>query len=178
MVQLLLENGGNVHTKDKFGKTHLKGAVQNPRYGECEITGMAQPLLHHGISVNATDRSGRSPIHYAAANATVELLGLFLHHGASVNIADNKNRETPLHFAALVGSIDCIEWLIEHVADVEALDIENRTPLHAATYIGHDSAVQPSFLLNTVPMFIYLTTRAGCLCTLPGRKDMLMSEFW
>lgn len=101
-----------------------------------------------------------------------------LHHGASVNIADNKNRETPLHFAALVGNIDYIEWLIEHVADVEALDIEHRTPLHAAAYIGHDSAVQPSFLLNTVPMFIYLTTRAGCLCTLPARKDIGRNWKW
>lgn len=84
-------------------------------------------LLGKGVSVNAKDDNGRTPLHLAVEHtATAKLLiGL----GALVETKEGTLGATPLHFAALVGNTDVVGLLIAKGAKVDARTTDNETPL-------------------------------------------------
>ena len=75
-VQLLLQNGADVHAKDKGGLVPLHNACS---YGHFEVTEL---LLKAGASVNAMDLWQFTPLHEAASKNRVEVCSLLLAHGA------------------------------------------------------------------------------------------------
>ena len=81
--------------------------------------------LAKGADVNAKDKEGKSPLHYAERKAVAELL---LAKGADVNAKDNEGK-TPLHCATRK---DTVELLLATGADVNAKDNGGETPLHCA----------------------------------------------
>ena len=56
-------------------------------------------LLDHGGNVNLRDDSGRTPLHCACADSSVEVMELFIEAGAEGNVIDDKGF-TELHLAA------------------------------------------------------------------------------
>lgn len=76
----------------------------------------ARQLLARGAAVN---RSGWSPLHYAASGPSLALLELLLERGADIN-ALSPNRTTPLMMAAGYGSPAAAEWLLGKGADARA----------------------------------------------------------
>ena len=76
----------------------------------------ARELLSRGAAVN---RSGWTPLHYAASGPSVALLELLLGSGAEIN-ALSPNRTTPLMMAAGYGSPAAAEWLLGKGADARA----------------------------------------------------------
>ena len=81
MVEFLLNNGADVHAKDKGGLVPLHNACS---YGHYEVTEL---LVKHGATVNVSDLWKFTPLH--------EIVKLLLKHGAD---ASKKNRDghTPL----------------------------------------------------------------------------------
>ena len=65
-------------------------------------------------NVNARDKYGRSPLHYAAATAQYQCVLSLVANGASLTNLDKFNR-TPLHYAAAADSdakwVDWSEWI-------------------------------------------------------------------
>ena len=82
--------------------------------------------------VNAANRHGQTPLHYAAWEGHVEVLQLLTDAGAEVN-ATNTAGQTPLHLAAWYGKDEAADWLILNKAPVNATDSGGETPLHHAT---------------------------------------------
>ncbi len=82
--------------------------------------------LAAGADVNAIDKSGTSPLMYAAMYSDAEGMRLFLNRGAAVNVRNNAGA-TALMWSA--GNIEKVRLLIEHGADVNAQAISGRTPL-------------------------------------------------
>ena len=78
--------------------------------------------------VNATDRGGRVPLHFAATAHDRGLVDVMLAAGADVNAADATG-ETALHFAARRLSGQSLRALIEAGADVNARNRDGETPL-------------------------------------------------
>jgi ankyrin repeat protein len=79
------------------------------------------------------DESGRTPLHYAANEADVELCHSLLRAGADPNAQDD-NGWTPLHFAAQAYSSPVTALLLEASADTQLRDSFGNTPLHKAVF--------------------------------------------
>src|SRR5215468_5895663 len=87
------------------------------------------------------DRAGRTPLHYAAADAAVTDVTRLLKSGADPNIQDD-NGWSPLHFAAQANSPDVVRALIAAGARVDTRDSHGNTPLSKAVFsCGGEGAV-------------------------------------
>ena len=119
--------------------------------------------LDDGVSPNALDRCGWTPLHYVClrggdAEARVECVHMLIEAGADVNAPsvyrvdlgpeDGEPDEavTPLHHAAQYSNKDVVAALIKAGADVNRGDYQNATPLHSACW-RDDSDVGPALVL-------------------------------
>ncbi|XP_070541191.1 poly [ADP-ribose] polymerase tankyrase-2-like [Ptychodera flava] len=89
VVEYLLQNGADVHAKDKGGLVPLHNACS---YGHYEVTEL---LVKHGAVVNVADLWKFTPLHEAAAKGKYEICKLLLKHGADAN-KKNRDGNTPL----------------------------------------------------------------------------------
>jgi ankyrin repeat protein len=160
--------------------TPLHAAVHmgNPEKGDVHFAvrldrvRVIRALLAHGANVNARIRSfeprwigaryrrqlsGATPFLLAAKAADIELMRLFLAHGADPTITTNSGI-TPLMAAAGIAwaafqdraserqVLDVVKFLVEELgADVNAVNAYNETPMHAAAYRGANTVVQYLF---------------------------------
>lgn len=78
-------------------------------------------LIQLGVDVNAKDRIGWTPLHYAARGHRLEIVRLLLAAGAEVNAGDDKGI-TPLHLHLLQRPVclELIELLLQFGADPSA----------------------------------------------------------
>jgi len=98
-------------------------------------------LLDHGARVNYQDRSGRTPLHFAARGGKIDIVQLLLDRGASVN-AEDKDKWTALQVAAKEGYLEVVQLLISRGAEVNVANKDKWTPLHEATATGHKEVVE------------------------------------
>lgn len=74
---------------------------------------LARKLIGRGADVNKT---GWTPLHYAATGGHVAIIDLLLEHHAYID-AESPNGTTPLMMAAQYGSIEAVKVLLEAGAD-------------------------------------------------------------
>ena len=91
---------------------------------------LAKKLVERGADVNKT---GWTPLHYAATNAHLDLINLLLENYAYID-AESPNKTTPLMMAAMYGSAQAVKLLLEAGADptlrnqqgLSAIDFANK----------------------------------------------------
>ena len=84
-------------------------------------------LLERGADPNATDRDGKTALHFAAEAGDVEAISALLKAGAKLEVGG----VTPLHLAASNGKLDAVRRLLDGGADAKA-----RSPNGATTIIA------------------------------------------
>jgi ankyrin repeat protein len=94
-------------------------------------------LLSHGADVNAKDKFGLTPLHWATLHDNEVSADVLLAHGADVNAKDDEVGNTPLIIAAGQGYEDVTKLLLAKGADVNASDNKG-TPLAWAMHTGHN----------------------------------------
>ena len=124
----------NIHSIDvncrdeKDGDTPLHKACHHAMLfdagNECgeDDLHLVEFLLQHGADVNATDRGGLTPLHWACVYHDVELVKLLVQHGANIHARDPL-AQTPLHKAH-----DCVaivEFLVQTAAKVSLVNANN-----------------------------------------------------
>ena len=139
VVQLCCNAGADINARDGpdgKGWTALHHAVR--RWKDWDIKQIApqlQMLVDHGANVNAKDRVGATPLHYALAQWDLNRAGIsfLLGHGAQTNAMDLQGC-TPLHLVALCRTLDpdVMQQLLDHGADINACDNKGLTPLDHA----------------------------------------------
>jgi len=130
LVKSLLEEGADVDSRDKTGRTALHIAASA---GHIDIVKL---LLAKGARLDIRDNAGRAPIHYGAeglyggANPqkwSVEMVRLLMDAGADINVQDDIGW-TPLHYAARGFKQYLIEVLVENGAAIDVVDNHGCTP--------------------------------------------------
>ncbi len=146
-VEALLAKGADVNAKDRHGKTPLHQLAEHPGDDALFIETIraqgldpspflwkgkeiAELLLTKGADVNAKDKDGNTPLHWAIFHGHTGLANLLLDNGADVN-ARGKDGMTPLLYAFPSSATslerkDNVELLIAKGADVNARDNHGR----------------------------------------------------
>ena len=113
--------------------------IETAENGQVEV---CQLLIERGANVNATNRSGITPLHLAAYYGHVEVCRLLIDRRADINTMTSSNW-TPLHLAAFHGYVDACQLLIQAGANVNATTYnDGMTPLHWAATKGHVEVCQ------------------------------------
>lgn len=89
---------------------------------------LAAKLIQRQADVNKT---GWTPLHYAATGGHVELIRLLLDHHAFID-AESPNGSTPLMMAAQYGSTGAVKLLLEEGAEPEQRNQQGLTPMDFA----------------------------------------------
>ena len=106
------------------------------------IEGVKQ-YITAGVDVNAKNKRGMTPLHYAAMKGREEIIKLLINGNADIN-AKTAKRATPLHYAAGSGHKEAVELLIAEGADINAKEKRagSPTPLDAAKFVGQSHSPQ------------------------------------
>ncbi|MFC1794190.1 ankyrin repeat domain-containing protein [Planctomycetota bacterium] len=157
IVELLISNDVHVNAEDARGATPAqlaaarnhndtvnllisKGAdvstIQLAAYVG-DLT-KVKSFIEKGVSVNAQDGYGLTPLHAAAGTGQREVVEFLITGDASVNAgAVEEGLGMPLHYANDGGSKDVAELLISKGAAIDARNKDGVTPLHVAAQKGH-----------------------------------------
>ena len=98
-------------------------------------------LTSRGAEVNAEDRTGYTPLFYAAERGQKDVAELLIAAGANVNAKD-RSGNTPLHYSAVRGYYGMCELLVTRGADSAAENLTGGTALAMAKAGGHDQIVE------------------------------------
>jgi len=152
IVRLLLANRADTHVLDETKMTALHAATVG---SDAETIRL---FLDAGLTVNAADAGGFTPLMNAAQRGNVEAVNLLLARGADPNIVSAlgdpsshvttqvKNGTLALgHFTALLlaatsGSADMVRMLLRAGADANAQDLRGMTPLMTAVATDYPDA--------------------------------------
>jgi len=91
------------------------------------------PPSPNGAPIDAPDKQGRIPLHYAAAEGNAAEVRRLLKAGADANHQD-VNGWSPLHFAAQASSPDCTNALLRSGANASLRDSHGNTALFRAVF--------------------------------------------
>jgi ankyrin repeat protein len=156
-VQRLLERGFDPNTVDPKGFHGLFLAVQEPSLKVAQVlirwpktavetrtakdesplmlaalrghTALVNELIARGADVNKT---GWTPLHYAATSGNLEIMNLLLENYAYID-AESPNGTTPLMMAANYGSAAAVKLLLEAGADASLRNQLGLTAIDFAT---------------------------------------------
>jgi ankyrin repeat protein len=82
-------------------------------------------LVKAGARINAKDRVGNTPLHYAADRNQIEMVKLLLGLKATVD-AENKQGMTPLMIGAARGNVEVVQALLSGGANAAKADFTGR----------------------------------------------------
>ncbi|WP_371436067.1 ankyrin repeat domain-containing protein [Polaromonas sp.] len=155
-VRQLLARGFDPNTLDPQGQHGLLIAIKEPspkvakalvdapninlnilnRQGESPLMlaalkgqlDLASQMVEKGADVNKT---GWTPLHYAASNSNLPLIKLLLENSAYID-AESPNGTTPLMMASMYGSAEAVKLLLEEGADPQLKNQQGMTAIQFA----------------------------------------------
>ncbi|CAI9737748.1 ankyrin repeat RF_0381 isoform X1 [Octopus vulgaris] len=84
-------------------------------------------------NVNASDKKGFTPLHYAVLGNHLEVMSLLLNYGANVNIQNGKGH-SPLHLAIIKNYINLVKPLLEAARNSVEVCIRNTDDTQAGIF--------------------------------------------
>jgi ankyrin repeat protein len=123
--------------------------AQKPAWDLQETAALGDPpalaalLAKNPTAVSQPDKTGWTPLHYAAFAGNARNAELLLARGAEVDrVAANRFQNTPLLVALLTGDYATVEVLLAHRASVKARYERGTAPLHLAALGGNVELVK------------------------------------
>ncbi len=136
-VELLLQYKADVSIPDSEGNTALHYSI-----GQNTVLAL---VLAAGANVNATNKLGETPLHWAASSGLTNAVAQLVKHGAKLDLQASQGF-TPLHYAVAAGQDETVNLLLSNAANPNLKDDENRTPfLLAKAMDGSSGTVIVSF---------------------------------
>ncbi|CAB0038714.1 unnamed protein product [Trichogramma brassicae] len=165
-IESLLRRGADPNTTDEQGMTPLH--IMSHRVCDADLLRLFFEInaeLNQSVRVNARDKLGNTPLHWALEYGCRNSVGFLLRNGADPNIA-NEEGSTCLHVVCRRSRDRGMPERFVEVIDenrmtvrVDARDKKGDTPMHVALARGHRPLVE--FLLRN-GADPNLATAAGC----------------
>ncbi len=116
-IRILLDSGQDVNGEldDEKRSALLLGSF----YGDPELIKL---LIEKGADVNATDKYGRTALHFAARAGKCENIGVLVTSGAQLERTEIKNYYTPLMEAAWAGKSQAAGCLAQVGSGIDSQD--------------------------------------------------------
>jgi len=108
-----------------------------------DLEGLKAAIEQNPDLVNAKDKDGRTPLHWACRGVHLDAVKYLVENGADVN-AEDSNKVVPLHSLATRNSAEAMEILIAQGANVDAISYGGNTALH---YAGMSDAADAAAVL-------------------------------
>jgi ankyrin repeat protein len=134
-VKLLLDQGANVNSKDRFGNFALVLATSG-RYIE-----IVRLLLDQGANVDSKDNEGDPVLQIASKNGYTEIVRLLLDRGANIDLKDDSYNFTALMYASIKGRTEIVQLLLNWGADTSLKNTNGKTALCIASFHDHNKIV-------------------------------------
>jgi hypothetical protein len=150
-VQALLAAGVSVDSKEAYGCTPLMLAACIGHYYPMQSQKLCELLIAHNADVNASDKMGRTPFHWATQLGTKGVCTLLILNKAKIN-ERNDVRHTPLEDACTPNMWGEIRYtlLIDAVVNV--------IKLRATIFLGlkkfHKAACMKSNEINIIKLIV------------------------
>ena len=90
-----------------------------------------------GARINQADKSGRTPLHLAAAVDYPDMVKYLVDNGADIHARTFGELQSPIHFAARNDAVNSLKMLLNCGANTDDRDFKNRTPLHVSSNRYH-----------------------------------------
>ncbi|KFA80114.1 hypothetical protein S40288_04664 [Stachybotrys chartarum IBT 40288] len=135
LVQLLLNSGAEIESKDEMGQTPLSWAAIAGNKATIQL------LLDNGAEIDARDERGQTPLSWAAAIENKDIVQLLLDNGANIESRDDRGR-TPLSWAAMSKNKGIVQLLLDNGANIESRDDGDRTPLSWAALLKNKAIIE------------------------------------
>lgn len=116
----------------------------------CTSVACATTLIDAGASLNATNSSGMTAMHYAASTGNAAFVSLLVYRGADVNQTDSRGA-TALHWAVFEGFQYTAMLLVGYDANQKICDSEKQTPLMIASALG-DAFLAKQLVVEGAPV--------------------------
>jgi uncharacterized protein len=107
-----------------------------------------QALLTHGTLADTCDRTGTTPLMFAANLGYTEIARSLLDAGANINLPRKRYKLTALMLAASANQVDIVQLLVTRGADVNAINEDGSTALMAAALKGYIDVVKVLLAAN------------------------------
>ena len=137
IVQLLLEGGADVHSRDELtGLSPVRQCVRTRHHADanCDILTL---LLHHGADRHDSHAS-KSLLFDATGSELYRCMQLLVAEGADVNeLCGNRGHTSALHIAVLRGYTASASTLLSLKASINIQNARGATPLHVAVLAKH-----------------------------------------
>ncbi|CAB0037157.1 unnamed protein product [Trichogramma brassicae] len=171
VVELLLRNGADPNARNSSGSTALH--IICKCYGDSvellfEMLFELSDEKYHPVQIDAQDRWGKTPLHFAQLYGNTEMTEILLERGADPNAAD-KEGLTPLHF--LCKSSICDKNKVELFAMLFELSNIRYQPVNINTQdkLGHTALHYA--LVSQNESLVKLLLSNGAILTWPKRMD-------
>jgi ankyrin repeat protein len=123
-------------------------------------------LLKGGLSVNATEQHGVSPLHIACGEGHAGCAELLCCAGADLDCCNNAEGISPLSIACFRSRTECVKVLLEAKARPDLPDLGGITPLHVAASNGRIEIVAMLLAAGAPPSPV--EWGSGAVCPLYG----------
>lgn len=110
IVELLIEKGASIETKDSEGRQAIHYAAQ------ADDPNVLEYVIKQGAHIDVTENCGRRAIHYAIYNNHEENVKILLKYGANICSMD-ENAYLPLYSAVMVENPEIVKCLLLSGAD-------------------------------------------------------------
>ena len=132
VLQYLIQNGSDIFSKTKNGRSCLHLAAQEGHLKICRTF-----LQIYNFNIRARDDDEWTVLHHAALSGNLEFVQYFIQNGSDV-FSKTKDDKTVLHLAAKNGYLRmCMALLQNYSLDVNSMDDDGWTVLHCAVRSGN-----------------------------------------
>ena len=154
--QYLVENGGDVYSKDEYDENCLHIAARRGHFGFCKVL-----LENYNFDLHMNDDHGKCVLHHAAWSGNVEFFQYLVEKGGDV-YKKNEYGENCLHIAASFGHFRLCKVLLENYSfDLYMSDGDGKCVLHHAAVCGNLELLE---LLIVKGCSVYMETTDGKNC--------------
>lgn len=103
----------------------------------CRVLELIEVLVDYGADVDAMDKRGEAPLHYATRCGNADTACFLLEKGAMVDTDPSCREQTPLHIAAACGHVELASMLLEEAgAEPLSINAKGYNPKQVAAAAG------------------------------------------